>query len=275
MEGIELLESLKTKADDLHKKFAEMQTNLKTKLYNFFEAIKDGGLAIVRRQIDIDSAWRMEDYGRTFEVHVRIEFETKDPERIAKGWQTDFGSDISLSIYDDGLEMNYGTCGTYSHKDEGQITRVYFVTKLWDHEQDIVDLVKENIDMDLYKEMLDVDGEIYRINQDIKEAQRLRERQEVLNQIKRARYICKRRKDSEGHWDENDKWVKDKDLYIYYNHEEIKKVTDSNVLTVDLYWHDSHRRNLEQVISDVKNGYVFLQNEKIDKEDIPSSEGSE
>ena len=67
----------------------------------------------------------------TYTVYCDIEFLTKDPERIEKGWHTDFGSDFDLDIKDSYISINKGTCGSYTNKDVYQVARDHLISNIW------------------------------------------------------------------------------------------------------------------------------------------------
>lgn len=270
MEGIDLLQNLTEQRKVLFEAVKAQEKALNEKLFTFFKTISEyDGLEMMPLQCDITTPWRKQG---AFEVYLNIKYYNEKGETWEDGSiKADFGSGIDLYIFEDHIEMNYGTCGTYSKTDKGQMSRAMFIPKLWENEDTICSIAKETINMNDYDELQQISRQIDRINDDIKTAQRERERKEILQKIRRAKFICKRRKQEiNGRWDEEKReYVNDGYEYVYHSFEEIKKVTDSNVLTVDEYYHDNHRRNLSQIISDVRGGYLFLQDEKIDKEPIP------
>ena len=273
MEGIDLLQNLNEQRKVLFDAVKTQEEALNEKLFTFFKTISEyDGLEMMPLQCDIHRPWPLNEENNLFEVQLTIRFFDENGAKWPSGQpKSDFGSDISLYIFDDHIKMNYGTCGDYTSKDKGQMTRAFLVAKLWENEDAICSIARASINMNDYDELSKVSRQIDRINDDIKTAQREREREEILMKIRRAKFICKRRKQEiNGRWDEEKReYVNDGYEYVYHSFEKIKKVTDSNVLTVDEYYHDNHRRNLSQIISDVRGGYLFLQDEKIDKEPIP------
>lgn len=272
MEGIDLLQNLNEQRKVLFDAVKAQEEALNEKLFTFFKTISEyDGLEMMPLQCDIRKPWSLNEKDNLFEVQLTIRFFDETGALWPSGQpKSDFGSDISLYIFDDHIKMNYGTCGDYTSKDKGQMTRAFLVAKLWENEDTICSIAKATINMNDYDELSQVRRQIDRINDDIKTAQRERERKETLLKIHSAKFICKRRKHEIYHYDqETDKYITDGYEWVYYDHEQIKKVTDSNVLTVDEYYHDNHRRNLNQIISDVRGGYLFLQDEMIDKEPIP------
>ena len=271
METINLLQKLNEERTVLADAIKAQEEALDEKLFTFFKTISEyDGLEMMPLQCDIRKPWSYEDENSSFEVQLTIRFFDESGAKWPSGQpKSDFGSDISLYIFDDHIKMNYGTCGDYTSKDKGQMTRAFLVAKLWENEDTICSIAKASINMNDYDELLNIRRQIDRIEDDIKKAQIERERKETLEKIRKAKFICKRRKADDGHWDENNKYIVTREFYVYQSFEKIKKVTDKSVLTIDEYWHDNHRRDLNSIINDVKNGYLFLQTERIDTEDIP------
>lgn len=269
MEGIDLLQNLNEQRKVLLDAVKAQEETLNEKLFIFFKSISEyDGLEMMPLQCDIRRPWSLQEEDNLFEVELTIRFFDENGELWPSGQpKSNFGSDISLYIYDDHIKMNYGTCGDYTSKNKGQMSRAMLVYNLWRYEQEICSIARATINMNDYDELQNVKVQIDRIDDDIRIAQIARERQETLNKLKNAKYICKKRKHEIYHYDdETDKYITDGYKWVYYNHEQIKKITDSNVLTTDVNWHDNHRRNLTQTILDIRGGYLFLQDEKIDEE---------
>lgn len=272
MEGIDLLQNLNEQKKALFKAVKAQEEALDEKLFTFFKTISEyDGLEMMPLQCTIRRPWSLAERNNIFEVQLTIRFYDETGAKWPSGQpRSDFGSDILFYIYDDHIKMNYGNCGEYTNKNKGQMTRAFLIPKLWENEDTICSIAKASININDYDELQEVRMKIDRINDDIKKAERERKRKEVLLKILSAKFICKRRKHEIYHYDEEaHKYITDGYEWIYYDHEQINKVTDKNVLTTDLYWHDNHRRDLNQIISDVAGGYLFLQDEKIDKEPIP------
>lgn len=273
MEGIDLLQNLNEQRKVLFDAVRAQKESLNEKLFTFFKTISEyDGLEMMPLQCDIRRPLSLNEESNFFEVQLTIRFFDATGAKWASGEpKSDFGSDILLYIYDDHIKMNYGTCGDYTRKDKGQMTRAFLVAKLWENEDTICSIAKASININYYDELRQVCRQISRINDDIKAAQREREREEILRKIRRAKFICKRRKQAiNERWDEEKhEYVNDGYEYVYHSFEKINKVTEKTVLSTDEYWHDNHRRNLNQIISDVRGGYLFLQEERIDREPVP------
>jgi hypothetical protein len=279
MEGIDLLQNLKNEHERLCKECKRQEDELSEKFGNLFATIYDyKGLKLkkVYPSVRNYSLYRNDDY--TWEVNFSINFLTEDEERIKKGFDYEFGANIDVVINEGGLELNYGTCGHYNKNDKGQMSRAMFIPKLWENEDAMVAICKATLNMNDYEERNKVWRKIQDINLDIELAEEARKKNAILAQLRKAKYICNRRiddvikKDENGNYveDEHYNYVVEKQVYKYYNHEEIKKITDSNVLTVDTCYKDNHRRNIDEVISKIQRGNLFLQNELTYQEDIPA-----
>lgn len=272
MEGIDLLQNLNEQRKHLFEAVKAQEDALNEKLFTFFKTISEyDGLEMMPLDCDIRRPWSSAEQNNMFEVLLTIRFFDETGAKWPSGQpKSDFGSDISLYIFDDHIKMNYGTCGDYTRKDKGQMSRAMLVCKLWENEDTICSIARASINMNDYDELEKVRLQIGRINDNIKRAQRQREAEETLSKIRSAKFICKRRKQKiNERWDEEKgEYVNDGYEYFYHSFEKINKVTEKNVLTTDEYSHENHRRNLEEIISDIRGGYLFLQDEKIYKEPI-------
>lgn len=280
MEGIDLLQNLQNEHERLNKECKRQEDELSEKFSNLFATIYDyNGLKIKPINPDVRNYSlhnRNDDY--KWEVYFTINFLTEDEGRIKKGFDYEFGCSIDVTINDGGLDLNYGTCGHYTRHDKGLMSRAMFIPKLWENEDAMVAICKATLNMNDYEERYNVYRKIEQINRDIKKAEEARKRNEILAQLRKAKYICNRREDEVLKKDENGNYVEDehynyvveKRVYKYYNHEEIKKITDRNVLTTDTCYKDNHRRNIDEVISKIQRGNLFLQTELTYQEDIPT-----
>lgn len=271
METINLLQKLNEERKVLADTVKAQEEALGEKLFTFFKTISEyNGLEMMPLDCDIRKPWCLDEEKNIFEVQLAIRFFNEKGELWPSGQpKADFGSDISLYIFDDHIKMNYGTCGDYTRKNKGQMTRALLVPKLWENEDTICSIAKASINMNDYDELMKVRMQIDRIENDIKTAQREREREETLEKIRKAKFICKRRKADDGHWDDKGHYFVDRRFYVYHSFEKIKKVTDKSVLTTDEYWRNNHRHDLNLIINGILQGSLFLQTERIDTEDIP------
>lgn len=272
MEGIDLLQNLTEQRSRLIEAMKAQEEALNEKLFAFFKLINGyDGLEMMPLDCDIRRPWSLAEQNNLFEVLLTIRFFDESGAKWPNGQpKSDFGSDISLYIFDDHIKMNYGTCGDYTSKDKGQMSRAMLVCKLWENEDTICAIARALININYYDELEKVLTQINHINNNIKRAQRQREAEETLSKIRLAKFICKRRKQKiNERWDEEKReYVNDGYEYFYHSFEKINKVTEKSVLTTDEYFNENHRRNLEEIISDIRGGYLFLQDEKIYKEPI-------
>ena len=136
MEGIDLLQNLNEQRKVLFEAVKAQEDALNEKLFTFFKTISEyDGLEMMPLQCDIRKPWSLNEQKNMFEVQLTIHFFDETGAKWPSGQpKSDFGSDISLYIFDDHIKMNYGTCGDYTSKDKGQMTRAFLVAKLWENE---------------------------------------------------------------------------------------------------------------------------------------------
>lgn len=273
MEGIDLVQNLQNERKRLFESVDGQKKALADKLLTLFNTIKDDNLELLPLYIDLSRPWRPKDEDQSsFEVTTTIRYKNIKGETWKDGTPRDeFGCDISLYIYEFGIEMNYGTTGTYSRNDLGQVARAKLVCKLWENEDTIVSIAKATLNMVDYGELQEVNRQLDQIDRDIKTAERKAKEDEIVRKLKKGTFLAKRKKRAiNERWDsEQGEWVNDGYEYIYHSFENIKKITDTNVLTQDTQWLDNHRRNLQQVIYSIMAGELFILTEKIEKEPIP------
>ena len=92
-------------------------------------------------------------YNSKFTLMCNVGFMTDDPERIKKGWQSDFGSTFYLDINETYIEINKGTIGTYRSSDKYQVARDHFISNIWDNEDLIIEIIKENLCVETWDEL--------------------------------------------------------------------------------------------------------------------------
>lgn len=270
MEQIDLLQSLKDQRSALLKSLKGQEKVLGEKLFEFISKISDyDGLKMMPMYCTIRTPSIFNKKDSPFEVQTEIRFFNEKGEVWDNGQpKSDFGSDITLNIFANHIELNYGTCGYYTKENKGQMTRVFLVVKLWENEETICSIAKGVVNIKDYEDLLDVRCKINDINIDIENAEREKERKEILSKIYSAKYICKRTKEFDCQLDKDGNYIRDNYKWHYYCYEEIKKVTDKNLLTYSSYFKTHHRHNLEKIISDIKLGTIFLRDEVIDYEPI-------
>lgn len=102
-------------------------------------------------------------------INFEIGFHNVTEDRI------DFGSDMYFTYdsFKQSLEVNYGTCGAYSKRDEYQVKRVKTIAYVWDHISDIEsELNKYAVEitpvvLDNYDKLYEIDRAISSIEQEI------------------------------------------------------------------------------------------------------------
>lgn len=115
--------------------------------------------------------WFREEFYPEHGVYINFEigFHNVTENRI------DFGSDMYFTYesFKQSLETNYGTCGTYSKKDEYQVKRVKTLAYVWDHISDIEAELNKYVAeitpvvLDNYDKIRDIDNKILSIEREI------------------------------------------------------------------------------------------------------------
>ena len=195
-------------------------------------------------------------YERNLEFAGEISFKTDDPERIKKGWDDDFGSDFDIYITSDGIKINKGTCGSYTLKDKYQIARDRILCKIWDHHDEIVKVMTDTFNSELYKAYRDIDWKIRNIEADLKAKEEERKAKELLDKLNNSKYLAEIRKSNIYSKDyltvigTNNHYT---DLFV------IEKITDKSIIGhYDLYYWQEKRLNKGQVLSDLKWGRTHM-----------------
>ena len=190
----------------------------------------------------------------------RVAFLTDDPERIKKGYTEDFGSNFDISIYEGGyVEINKGTIGSYTSKDKFQVGRDRMLCSIWDNESVIVGCMTANFNYDLYKTYWDLDMACERLEHDIERTEEDRVRNEMLEKLKKAKYLYQESVRDKYDWD-TDKVVGR--LHHYHSVFIIKKITDKSILGYEQNYPGCDRRlNLNQVLYSLLRGDQFIANE--------------
>ena len=193
-----------------------------------------------------------------------VEFITDDPERIAKGWNTDFGSDFDIKISENyGIEINKGTIGSYTLKDKYQVARDRMLAMIWDNHSIIVDIMARTFQIDLYNKFYEADRAVNRAEDDIKKAEEERKNNEALLKLKKAKYLCTHhvmdKYENDDYWTHNviGKRHTYADLFI------IDKVTDQSVLgRYEMYKWRNKRLELSNVIYQIRTGKLLAFEER-------------
>ena len=194
----------------------------------------------------------------------RVEFITDDPQRIAKGWKTDFGSDFDIRINEvNGIEINKGTIGSYTLKDKYQVARDRMLAMIWDNHSIIVDIMAKSFQVDLFTAFNEADRAVDRAENDIKKAEQERQRQEAFLKLKKAKFLCTHHVMDK--YENDDYWTHKVigkrhtygDLFI------IDKLTDKSVLgRYEMYRWENKRLELSYVISQIQNGRLLALEER-------------
>lgn len=277
MEGIDLLKQLQKDQSRLQGRYSKMQKRLNERLTSFIEKLRyKEGLEILPIEADISKSWGAYKEESSFEVTFSVYFKDPSGATYSNGMpKRDFASDFTIEVFENKIKLNHGCCGYFDKQNKGQISRLHLMPLLFDREEVLIKLVKDNIDMSLYDELNKVDQQIEDINYQIKKAEQDRKDQATLIQLKEAKYLCSRRIKDKYEYDEKTGKQKYVGKYIvYYGYEPIVKITDKTVITKDAYFAcDTHRHPLDVILRSIQQEVLFLQKEKIDE--VPFPEGTE
>ena len=255
------LEQIKPIRDKFFTAFKEDEAKIGEVLNNFLKPLTwDKGLELLECHPRIGYG----SYNEQWRIDTTLYFKTKDEGRAERGYNWDFGSDINMYIHADHLELNCGTIGSYTKKDLGQISRVYLIFKLWENENELLERINDNLNINNRTAFENLNIEINDIQWELDHRKQEREKKDILERIKKAKYIANCKKDYlEMEWDpEKAEYIR-KDPIIRYSYiERIEKITEKNVITFDDYWKEKHLNNIDQVVYNIKTGKVALLDEK-------------
>lgn len=255
------LEQIKPIRDKFFTAFKEDEAKIGEVLNNFLRPLTwDKGLELLECHPRIGYG----SYNEQWRIDTTLYFKTKDEGRIDRGYSWDFGSDINMYIHADHLELNYGTIGSYTKKDLGQISRVYLVFKLWENENELLERINDNLNINNRTAFEDLNREINDIQWELNHRKEEREKKDILEKIKNAKYLAVCRKEYLNCiWDSEEGTYKNETpIYRYTNVDKIDKITEKNVITIDNYWKERHLNNLDQVIHNIKCKTMALLDEK-------------
>lgn len=206
----------------------------------------------------------------SFKIDIELRFKAYKKERIEKGFENDFGSEITLHIDEEKIQINRGCIGTYGKDDLGQISRDMLIPKIWENEETIIAICKNAIDPKVFIAYNEAQSELTRIEDAIKKAEDAKETLKILEQIRSSKYLCDRNlHEINRRWDdEKQDVVCDGKEYCYFNYQEIIKITDKTLITNDVRTHDKHVYKLPSIIGDIKYGRLFLRNDIVRTERI-------
>lgn len=205
-----------------------------------------------------------------------IEFITDDPERIKKGWKTDFGSDFDFSVSKSEIKINKGTIGSYTIKDKFQVARDRLICSIWDNHDIIVGIFNNNYNQELANDYKEADRELERAEDRIKAAKEEAKKQELLNTLKKAKFLVAQSYRAKY---KDDDWNKERigTLHYYYNYFIIDKITDKSILgRYETYHWENKRLDLEHVLYQIQTGNLLAFEERPEDyiEPLPSEETS-
>lgn len=111
---------------------------------------------------------------------TRISFEISF---VKEDGKTDFGSDIRINFDDNGLEVNYGSCGGFTKYNIYQVERIKLISRLFDHIEDIEKELLRYQKLTCFRELQQLEwDEEYKKRQEEREKQE-QARNEVLSKL--------------------------------------------------------------------------------------------
>lgn len=264
MDELERLDSLRQREKELMGIWENVRTRTTEKLYEILNKINIGNKPIYYNPealVNIEKGdYRDEEV--VWQVRDCIEFLNDEARR-------DFGSSFDITISNKRITVNHASCGTWGSSDKCQLSRINLLQSIFLHEQDIIDELNEVVDVSSCAERWKVQHEIDQINQDILEAKRQRQREEILKNIKVGKYLASRchkwvypkREDGSEDWTQ----VGTK-LYYFVIEEQIDKVCEATVKTHEFKynWY-THQRKIKDLINQVIWGHIYI----LDNEDDP------
>ncbi len=273
LEGIERLNALQAKQEELFGKWKATRLAVGNKLYELLNELNQGPAKLFIPKGIEESGVRIKDYDWpqnpdiVWALSEEVYFKNQDPNRVR---DTDFGSSFSLSINNLGIRVNHGSCGEWSMEDKGQWSRLLLIRNIFYHQEDIIRELNALIDINIYKEYNEAKSAISEINRAIEKAKREEEEKVVLSQLKAGKYLCKK----------GSRWVYDNDdenslkghyIYFYHQFSKIEKVSEVTLLTTDpsYYW-ISHRPKIKDIVRQILMGDLYL----VDSKDATPQEES-
>lgn len=249
MNGIEKLEILKKRHEELYDLWYAQKKAVTDKLYEILNNLSLGPAPLLPlREHEVVSIERDRYYHPETDWKVRKEiyFVNQDPTRDR---DYDFGSTFTLNISNQHITINHGSCGEWGLDDKGQWSRLILMKAIFDHEQDIIDAINPLIDYSVREELSDVSSSIDEINRAIERAQREKEEAAIKATIKVNKYICIKKKD----WSTN--------KYRYVGHEQITKISEKTITTTDP-WGCNRRYKIDEIVYKLRSQQLYVVDDK-------------
>lgn len=254
MDNINNLQQLIAEYDTLQKEVSENEQLVSRLIMDFLQSHCNPTDCKLTGRFTLDRPWAYEQHGK-YEVRGRISFLTDDPKRLEKGYDTDFGSDFDMTIYDKGgIAINKGTCGQYTLKDKYQIARDRVLGNLWENHDTIVNIVKGNINVTNFERLCKLGIEINHSEEQLKRAKDEEEYQSIKNKVLLASYLA-------GHgindkYENDDYWTRKviAKQHHYYDIFVIEKITDKSIIGYyENYRWEKKRLDLSRTIYQIKS----------------------
>lgn len=243
----DILETKKRMFSEKCEAYKEMCGTIQKDLENWVKTLTGEEGVVSKPTLATYSSWKHE----AWEIRTTISYPCQDPERKAKGWTTEFGTDVSVYIYPSHIEVNRGCIGNYRKTDKGQVFRDTFLSELWKSESDIIDMMKDDVNVDLLQEKELLYREIENILDDQRRENNRIKREGLIKKIKEAKFLINT---YETYDYQNNKLIKK-----YGNIYRIDKITEKTIFRTqvneegkDSYYHTQERYKLEMAISALK-----------------------
>lgn len=266
----EKLNQLETLEGEKKAEVKKIEENLGETIYLFLDKIKwiEGlKIKLTKPWIGLNYDYSLDRYN--WKITIDVYFLTTNSSRIQKGYDYDFGSNFTLYIKEEGIEINHGTIGSYNRDNIGQLSRDMLIPQLWMKEKELLKIVKENIHYDRYLELNKIGNDIHKIESLIRDRELEKIRNEYIEKIKDSNYLaCWRRGVKNQRWDDEKlEWINEGVVKYYYNYEIIHKVTNKSVITYDFMFNEKHIHKIDVIIDRLKSDEHFvLMKEKIEEE---------
>ena len=259
------MHTLKIQSNEAWAAFEKDEKKVSNEVKEFIKSLVwDKGLELLTCHSHLD--WTTTYNGNhVWYISTSISFKRQDTDKI----DYDFGSTIDLYIYKDRLEMNYGTCGTYSSKDLGQLSRIHLVYNLWEHEKELLEKVNNIINIENRLKANRIDVDINKIKNELDARKKDLKKKEILDQLKPDKYLafCEHKYLTSYYDDTLHKYIREHPIIKYSDIEKIVSITKKNVVTIDV-WNTRHFNNLEQTIKYLIDGRCTILDEPKDYDEI-------
>lgn len=259
MNELERLDELRKSAEAYRECWLEQRLAVTKKLYQMLDLLNLGPAKLLplkeKETVSIDN-YRC--FGQDVKWHVskEIYFENQDPESKV-GY--DSHSSFSLYITPEHVTINHGSSGEWGLEDKGQWSRLILMKGIFEHEKDIIETLDHMIDMSVKEKFDKACAEINQINNDILEAKREREFNEIKKKLRPGKYLVRRGRhyiwdnEQNGHYE-----------YYYHTPIKIEKITEVSIFAhecdnkgIEYTW-IGRRLKIEDILHQLKYNELFV-----------------